>query len=185
MPTITSASAPASVAARLAVLAATTLLLASCGDGGAGVEPDDTSPTDAADESPEPDGDDEDTDTDDNGDDTTAGTGTELVIDVAIAPDGEQELVDEDFQTGTWTLTCDPPGGDHPDPEEACAVLAEEAPDIFEPVPADQVCTQIYGGPQLATVTGQFEGQEVDAAFSLENGCEIDRWDRMGPVLEP
>jgi len=74
------------------------------------------------------------------------------------------------------TLTCDPAGGDHPDPEAACRALdALEHP--FAPVPADTACTEIYGGPQTARVTGTYRGQPVHATFNRTNGCEIARWD--------
>ena len=39
------------------------------------------------------------------------------------------------------------------------------------------MCTEIYGGPQTATVTGTFRGEPVSAEFSRTNGCEIARWD--------
>ncbi len=82
-----------------------------------------------------------------------------------------------------WTLTCEPAGGDHPDPEAACDTLADLDPKVFEPVPPDQACTMIFGGPQTATVTGRWNGNQVDAQFSRENGCEIDRWDAAVALL--
>ncbi|WP_323132488.1 SSI family serine proteinase inhibitor, partial [Kineococcus indalonis] len=78
----------------------------------------------------------------------------------APAP-GEQSLtVSVDDGSGgvrTWTLTCAPdgtPGGDHPDAAAACAALAAATVDPFAPVPRDRTCTQVYGGPQRATVSG-------------------------------
>lgn len=82
-----------------------------------------------------------------------------------------------------WTLTCEPVGGTHPEPEIACATLDRLDPAVLEPVPPDQMCTQIYGGPQTATIAGTWDGAEVDAAFSRENGCEIDRWDEMADIV--
>lgn len=77
------------------------------------------------------------------------------------------------------TLTCDPDGGSHPDPAQACdALLGHE--DALRPVPPDTACTQVYGGPQLATLSGS----GVHALFSRANGCEIARWDALKPVLE-
>jgi Subtilisin inhibitor-like len=76
------------------------------------------------------------------------------------------------------TLTCDPDGGSHPDPAGACAALAENE-DALQPVAGDVACTEIYGGDQVATITGS-----VEASFSRANGCEIDRWDRLKTVLE-
>ncbi|MBV2364297.1 SSI family serine proteinase inhibitor [Streptomonospora nanhaiensis] len=85
-----------------------------------------------------------------------------------------------------WTLTCSPAGGDHPDPEAACADLADAGgADAFAEVPDNQPCTFIYGGPQVARVEGHVEGTEVDTEFTRSGGCEIDRYDTMGAVLAP
>ena len=81
------------------------------------------------------------------------------------------------------TLTCDPPGGTHPRPEEACTAL-ELDPAALEPLPPDSVCTQIYGGPEEAEVVGTLNGEQVNATFSRQNGCEIDRWMRMAGILQ-
>ena len=82
-----------------------------------------------------------------------------------------------------WTLQCHPEGGTHPNAARACARLASlSAP--FRPVPADAMCTQIYGGPEQALVTGTFRGRPVRAVFNRTNGCEIARWNRIA-VLFP
>ncbi len=52
--------------------------------------------------------------------------------------------------TTTWTLTCDPVGGTHPDPEAACSALAEHR-SALRPVPKNKMCAQVYGGPERAT----------------------------------
>ena len=83
-----------------------------------------------------------------------------------------------------WTLTCDPAGGDHPDPEAACRSLAATA-EPFAPVPADALCTQQYGGPQTATVRGTYRGQPVDVSLSRVDGCRISQWDALAALLEP
>lgn len=83
--------------------------------------------------------------------------------------------------TTRHTLTCGPPGGDHPDPEAACAALAD--PGLLDPVPADASCTAQYGGPQTATVTGTLNGSRTQAEFRRDNGCQIARWDRAAAVL--
>lgn len=82
----------------------------------------------------------------------------------------------------TWSLVCDPPGGDHPDPEGACRAL-EGMKSPFAPVPPGTPCTEIYGGPQTATVTGTFRGEPVDTKFSRTDGCQIARWDRHVALL--
>jgi hypothetical protein len=55
--------------------------------------------------------------------------------------------------------------------------------DVFEPVPEDTACTEIFGGPQRAEITGTLGGKRVDATFTRANGCEIERWDALGAVL--
>lgn len=82
----------------------------------------------------------------------------------------------------TYSLRCEPAGGDHPDPEAACRLL-NELKDPFAPVPADAMCTEIYGGPQTATVTGTLRGEPVNARFSRTDGCQIARWDKHVALL--
>ncbi|WP_182112282.1 MULTISPECIES: SSI family serine proteinase inhibitor [unclassified Actinotalea] len=85
--------------------------------------------------------------------------------------------------TTTLTLTCDPAGGDHPDPEGACAALAAVGTAGLAETPPDVMCTQQWGGPQVATVEGTVDGAPVSARFSLTDGCEIARWDALVPLL--
>ena len=87
-----------------------------------------------------------------------------------------------------WTLSCDAPGGpqgDHPDPSGACEDLAAVPPgeDPFAPLPDDAVCTEQYGGPQTAAVTGSWRGGQVDATLDRTDGCGISRWDAVGRLL--
>lgn len=80
------------------------------------------------------------------------------------------------------TLTCGPVGGTHPDPAAACAALARER-SALDPLAADAICTQEYGGPDEAEVTGTIRGERVEAALTQRNGCEIDRWERLQALL--
>ena len=82
-------------------------------------------------------------------------------------------------ESRTATLTCDPDGGSHPSPAAACDALLEHE-DALKPVAGDVPCTEIYGGPQLATIAGA----DVHATLSRTNGCEISRWDALAPVVE-
>ncbi|MFC7731214.1 SSI family serine proteinase inhibitor [Actinomadura keratinilytica] len=77
-------------------------------------------------------------------------------------------------------MTCDPAGGDHPDAAKACAAL-NKAQDPFKPVSPQQICTEIYGGPQEAKVKGTWRGQQIDAGFTRKNGCELHRWNQVAP----
>lgn len=99
--------------------------------------------------------------------------GTDLTVSVTAKPGA---------QPRTWTLTCEPTGGDHPEAAKACASLAS-AKHPFEPTPKHQMCTQIYGGPEKATIKGTWQGEKVSATYSRKNGCEIHRWNAIKPVL--
>ena len=83
-----------------------------------------------------------------------------------------------DHAKRTWTLRCAPAAGTLPHRADACRRLASlRRP--FRPVPRNVLCTQIYGGPQTALVTGRLEGRRVRARFNRRNGCEIARWNRV------
>jgi hypothetical protein len=86
-----------------------------------------------------------------------------------------------------YTLQCGSRvGGTLPKRAAACTKLMRvERP--FAPTPSGVACTQIYGGPQEALVTGRFRGKPVRARFTRNDGCEIARWSRVrflfpGPV---
>lgn len=88
--------------------------------------------------------------------------------------------------TTTWTLTCEPVGGDHPDAAAACAAIAAAGgAAAFAPTPRDVACTEQWGGPQTATVTGTVGGETINAKFDRRNGCEISRWDGLEPLFGP
>ncbi|WP_115789432.1 serine protease inhibitor [Arthrobacter silvisoli] len=75
-------------------------------------------------------------------------------------------------------------GSTVPDPRAALAAVEQHGEEIFFPVPRpDRRCTQQYGGPQTATVTGTFRGRPVDCRFSRTDGCEIAKWRNMAPLL--
>ena len=83
----------------------------------------------------------------------------------------------------TWTLTC--VGfveGSHPQAEQACEHL-KGMDEPFAPVPADAICTQQFGGPQTARVTGLWRGEPVDLTLSRSDGCRISQWDSLVPLV--
>lgn len=81
------------------------------------------------------------------------------------------------------TLVCDAAAsGTHPSPQQACEQL-ERLGSPFEPLPDGVVCTEQYGGPQSARVTGSWQGQPVDLRLSRIDGCRAAQWDRLGPLL--
>jgi hypothetical protein len=70
------------------------------------------------------------------------------------------------------TLVC-------PSTSPKCRKLAAFTTNPFAPVPPGIVCTEVYGGPEEALVTGWFRGKKVWARFTLRNGCQIARWNRV------
>jgi hypothetical protein len=84
-----------------------------------------------------------------------------------------------------YTLRCgDSPDGDHPDAAAACSHLAGLAAP-FAPLPGDMMCTEQYGGPETAHITGRWNGEPVDLELSRTDGCRISQWESLGPVLPP
>lgn len=98
---------------------------------------------------------------------------TELEITVDPDGDGPKEPLE-------GLIEC--PGGAAP--PAACAAIAELPDDPAVPVPPDAICTEIYGGPDVVTLSGTLEGEPIDAELTRANGCEIDRFERFAGVLE-
>lgn len=91
--------------------------------------------------------------------------------------------VDRDGKGGepaeTTTVRCSS-SGESPQCEKVAALrLADLAP-----ASGVTACTELYGGPQTATITGSLRGERVDLSFSRVNGCEIARWDAARPLLQ-
>lgn len=82
----------------------------------------------------------------------------------------------------TWTLTCDPVGGTHPDPAGACAAVASHR-SALNAVPTDRMCAQVYGGPERATVTGTWQGEQILASLSRTDACQTARWNALVPLV--
>ena len=68
----------------------------------------------------------------------------------------------------------------------ACDLLAssEDARRLLvDGPPADRVCTQIYGGGEVANITGSIGGAAVSATVNRSNGCGIADWELLQPLL--
>ena len=46
-----------------------------------------------------------------------------------------------------------------------------------------RLCHEGYGGPQRATITGKIGGQRVSVTIDRADGCGIDDWNRLRPLL--
>lgn len=83
-----------------------------------------------------------------------------------------------DDKPDAWTLRCDPASGSLPNDREACQKLkALKQP--FAAARKGLMCTQVYGGPDEATITGTFRGERVSARLTLTDGCQIARFKRL------
>ena len=82
-----------------------------------------------------------------------------------------------------WTLRCgNPAAGTHPQAQAACDHLTG-LDDPFAPLPGDVACTEVYGGPQTAHVTGRWGREPVDLELSRVDGCRIAQWDDLVPLV--
>ena len=104
--------------------------------------------------------------------------------------DGEDSPAGPSAPATALTVTLWPTGPDGPMRERrvecpGAAVCGELSPQSLAPVPRDMACTAIYGGPSEAHVTGSLRGEPVDERFSLEDGCQIARWERNRALLGP
>ena len=98
----------------------------------------------------------------------------ETELEITLDPDGEGE-----GEALVAMLEC--PGADRP--AAACAAVAELPEDPAAAPPPGTACTEIYGGPDVATIEGTLEGEAISAELTRENGCEIERFQRFAPVL--
>lgn len=95
------------------------------------------------------------------------------------------------------TVTLDPDGPDGSEAEMTEEVSCEEASDDavclavadleasdFDPPPAARPCTELFGGPDLATIEGEINGDDLSVELNRSNGCEIERFDVAVPLLQ-
>ncbi len=68
--------------------------------------------------------------------------------------------------------------------DAVCLAVADIDPDDLAPVSPDTACTEIFGGPDTASLEGTIEGEAIDVDLTRANGCEIERFDAAVPLLE-
>jgi hypothetical protein len=109
---------------------------------------------------------------DDDGDAAPSQTALAAELTVTVRPEGPGGPVRE------RRVECQGFGSEAEDP--VCRGLTAES---LAPVPRTTPCTAIYGGPDVARVTGTIDGERVDERFSREDGCQIARWDENVALL--
>ena len=72
-------------------------------------------------------------------------------------------------------------GASELNPMRACAALTDAAvrDRLLEGPPVDRMCTQVYGGPETATIRGSLDGRPVDTVVRRNDGCGINDWDNL------
>lgn len=145
---------------KVALLAATALLVAGCmGNGNSKSSGGTTTPT------------------------TTTSGPPQTFLTVVIWPRGKKH------RSTVYRLACrggeKAPGQTRPIPNKAssCRRVLRLGAEGFAASPSNVSCTQVYGGPAIAEVTGLLEGRLLKASFTRTDGCEIARWNRVRFLL--
>jgi len=102
-----------------------------------------------------------------------AGTTAETQLTISFWPGGRGAEAPQ-----RWTLRCAPVGGTLPRAAAVCRQLSALA-SPFAPRRKNLTCTDQYGGPQQAVITGTHKGGRVWTALGMRNGCEIARAKRL------
>lgn len=125
--------------------------------------------------------------TDDEAQPPPDGGDDELPLGSGPYPVGTLEIAvtHPDAETLSYTISClgdtatITPPVDGLSEQTACGALTADAARtlLFDGPADDRVCTEIYGGPDEAAITGTLDDQPVDVVITRNNGCGIDDWD--------
>ena len=100
-------------------------------------------------------------------------------LDIVVRADGKTTSAEYSLQCAGATAL---ESSKHPRAAEACDLVSRH-PQILDPAPANQMCTEQYGGPATASVSGTIDGRAVSREFDLKNGCGISAWGDALPLL--
>lgn len=108
-------------------------------------------------------------------------------------PDAALEITYEhpEVETYTYSVICEGDAarleGVDLDAASACAALSDlDVASRLVDGPPDQACPEMYGGPDVATIQGTIDGEEVDAVVDRTDGCGVSDWDNLlGDLLPP
>jgi len=94
----------------------------------------------------------------------------------------------KDGKAVSYTLVCKDGAAmaesQHPNAAAACTALKNNAAIVNAAAPPKGIsCTQQYGGPEVATVTGEVNGTPVETSFALRDGCQIGAWNAAKDIL--
>ncbi|MDS1270965.1 hypothetical protein RIF23_11715 [Lipingzhangella sp. LS1_29] len=74
--------------------------------------------------------------------------------------------------------------GDADADPEACALVGE-LDDPFAEADDDANCTDVSYGPERATISGYWDGEQVDTVLTRDGSCAEARWQRLRPLTQP
>jgi hypothetical protein len=63
-----------------------------------------------------------------------------------------------------------------------CAYIDQAIERLFNEPDSGAACTEIYGGPERAHITGEVNGRHVDMRITRTDGCQIALWDLHAPI---
>jgi hypothetical protein len=69
------------------------------------------------------------------------------------------------------------------DASAACRQVTQQRQFLVDGPSADRICTMIYGGPQVATITGEIDGAAVRREVRRSDGCGISDWEKLSTLL--
>ena len=66
----------------------------------------------------------------------------------------------------------------------ACAAIdAGALTKVAKAQKSGRLCSQLYGGPQTATITGTVDGKQVKVRVDRTDGCGVDDWNQLEAIL--
>jgi hypothetical protein len=159
------------------------LFAVTCGDDDSDVSVGDDVNNDGTGDTPA-----ESTDGPDEATDEPLGGGPYPIADLTIAYQHPDEGIGI-----TYTITClgdtATVRGDPVELEDRAACLALADADVqrrlVDGPPVGVACTEQYGGPDAATITGTIDEQPVNTTLDRTNGCGISDWDDLLAAVLP
>lgn len=109
---------------------------------------------------------------------TVAGNRVSLLISISKTGNGQSTSYQLNCAGGTSEDTSSLPHA-----QKACEFLAENSGVLEQEIPPDQICTEIYGGPETAEISGTIDGKSINTSLNRSNGCAIKRWDDLAVLL--
>ncbi len=108
-------------------------------------------------------------------------------ISVSVHPDGVESPPTSTYRISCLGDTASATGDAPTTAADMClALTGSDVHDLLvNGAPAGRICTEIYGGPNVARFTGTLDDSKVDFTADRVNGCAINDWDSVLVQLLP